>query len=108
MSEHNFPDSNTRRFHIGNACQWTPPEGEPDVEPAELLEAHRRTIHAPGSDPEPAVGPQGLVWNAETGQVEPLVPEGAPSGPPAAPQGSRGAPEGSPAAPRRSSQSASG
>lgn len=44
-----FPDSNTRRFHAGDACQWSPPlpEGEVSPETAAIIAAHRATIHAP-------------------------------------------------------------
>lgn len=50
---HDFllPDSNTRRFHAGDACQWSPPVPEGEVEPqvAGMIAAHREAIHAPGS-----------------------------------------------------------
>lgn len=53
-----LPDSNTRRFHAGNACQWSPPVPEGEVEPqvAEMIAAHRATIHAPGSRTRPRFG----------------------------------------------------
>jgi hypothetical protein len=46
-----FPDSNTRRFHAGDACQWSPTIPEEEVEPAvaAMIQAHRDSIHAPGS-----------------------------------------------------------
>lgn len=46
-----LPDSNTRRFHAGDACQWLPPlTAEPLPEEAQVaLAAHRAEIHAPGA-----------------------------------------------------------
>ena len=46
-----LPDSNTRRFHAGDACQWLPPVPEGEVEPqvAAMIAAHRAEIHAPGA-----------------------------------------------------------
>lgn len=57
---HDFlqPDSNTRRFHAGDACQWSPPvpEGEVDEAVAGMIAAHRAEIHAPGSRVSGAFG----------------------------------------------------
>lgn len=53
-----LPDSNTRRFHAGDACQWSPPieGGEVSPEVAGMISAHRAEIHAPGARPRGRFG----------------------------------------------------
>jgi hypothetical protein len=84
-----LPDSNTRRFHAGDACQWSPPTPEGEVEPAvaAMIAAHRATIHAPGSRSRGRFGLDeegdpietsylGIGVDPDTGAVVPLDDEG--------------------------------
>lgn len=86
-----LPDSNTRRFHAGDACQWSPPLPEGEVEPPvqAMIAAHRASIHAPGSrvrgrfgtdeDGNPIETSYLGVWvNPETGATAALDEEGTP------------------------------
>jgi hypothetical protein len=74
-------DSNTRRFHLGNAPQAGIPPDLTDEEKA-ALDKHRAQIHAPDSRPrfkdehgeEIAVPAQGLViTDPTTGAVAPIT-----------------------------------
>jgi hypothetical protein len=84
-----LPDSNTRRFHAGDACQWSPPVPEGEVEPtvAGMIAAHRATIHAPGARARGRFGLDdegnpietsylGVGVDPESGAVVPLDDEG--------------------------------
>ena len=84
-----LPDSNTRRFHAGDACQWLPPVPEEEVEPAvqAMIAAHRATIHAPGARTRGRFGLDedgnpietsylGVGVDPDTGAVVPLDNEG--------------------------------
>ena len=84
-----LPDANTRRFHVGDACQWSPPTPPNGVMPevAAMIQAHRETIHAPGSrargrfgldeDGEPIeTSYLGVGIDPETGALLPLDNEG--------------------------------
>lgn len=86
-----LPDSNTRRFHAGDACQWSPPLPEGEVEPQveAMIAAHRASIHAPGSrvrgrfgtdaDGNPIETSYLGVWvDPETGALAALDAEGNP------------------------------
>lgn len=86
-----LPDSNTRRFHAGDACQWSPPLPEGEVEPQveAMIAAHRAAIHAPGSRPRGRFGTDeegnpietsylGVWVNPETGATAALDAEGNP------------------------------
>lgn len=95
-----LPDSNTRRFHAGDACQWSPPTPEGEVEPQveAMIAAHRASIHAPGARPRGRFGLDadgnpietsylGVGVDPETGALVPLDNEGNPivTGDPTAP-----------------------
>jgi hypothetical protein len=84
-----LPDSNTRRFHAGDACQWSPPVPEGEVEPpvAAMIAAHRASIHAPGARARGRFGLDeegnpietsalGVGVDPDTGALVPLDDEG--------------------------------
>jgi hypothetical protein len=86
-----LPDSNTRRFHAGDACQWSPPLEGGEVSPAvaAMIAAHRAEIHAPGARPRGRFGLDedgnpietsylGVGMDPETGALVPLDNDGNP------------------------------